>query len=86
MIRKFVGHGVGRDLHCYPEVPNFGEKGEGAPLKEGMAIAIEPMVSAGSYDIEVLNDGWTVKTKDGSLSCHFEHTVAITKRGPFVIA
>ncbi|OPX30867.1 MAG: type I methionyl aminopeptidase [Candidatus Omnitrophica bacterium 4484_171] len=86
VVRKFVGHGVGKDLHCYPEVPNFGEKGEGALLKEGMAIAIEPMVSAGSYDVEVLNDGWTVRTKDGSLSCHFEHTVAITKKGPFVIA
>jgi len=85
VIRKFVGHGVGRDLHCYPEVPNFGEKGKGVILEEGMTIAIEPMVSAGSYDVEVLDDGWTVKTKDNSLSCHFEHTVAVTKRGPFVI-
>ena len=85
VIRKFVGHGVGRDLHCYPEVPNFGRRGQGAPLKEGMAIAIEPMVSAGSYDVDILSDGWTVKTKDNSLSSHFEHTVAITKNGPLVI-
>lgn len=85
VIRKFVGHAIGRKLHLYPEVPNFGVKGEGEKLTEGMAIAIEPMVSVGSYDVEVLEDGWTAKTKDNSLSAHFEHTVAITKRGPVII-
>ena len=85
VIRRFVGHGVGKDLHCYPEIPNFGEKAKGAPLTEGMGIAIEPMVSAGSYDVEVLDDGWTVKTKDNSLSCHFEHTVVVTSKGPLII-
>lgn len=85
VIRKFVGHGIGRTLHAYPEVPNFGRPGEGELLEEGMAIAIEPMVSAGSYDISVMNDGWTVKTKDNSLAVHFEHTIAITKDGPWIL-
>jgi methionyl aminopeptidase len=85
VIRKFVGHGIGRNLQLYPEIPNFGEKGEGETLKEGMVIAIEPMVSAGNYDVEISPDGWTAKTKDNSLSAHFEHTVAITKRGPWVL-
>jgi methionyl aminopeptidase len=85
VIRKFVGHGIGRSLHCYPEVPNFGRPGEGELLEEGMAIAIEPMVSAGSYDIAVMDDGWTVKTKDNSLAVHFEHTIAITKDGHLVL-
>ncbi len=85
VIRKFVGHGIGRSLHLYPEVPNFGIKGEGEPLVEGMAIAVEPMVSCGDYDVMVEDDGWTAKTKDGSLSAHFEHTIAITKRGPVII-
>ncbi len=85
VIRNFVGHGVGKDLHCYPEVPNFGVRGEGAPLKNGMGIAIEPMISAGSYEVEVLDNGWTVKTKDNSLSCHFEHTIVVTNDGPLII-
>jgi len=85
VIRSFVGHGIGHKLHCSPEVPNFGKKGEGALLCEGMVIAIEPMISAGREDVEITSDGWTVKTKDNSLSCHFEHTVAITKRGPVII-
>ena len=85
VIRKFVGHGIGRALHCYPEVPNFGYPGEGEPLKEGMVLAIEPMISSGAFDVEVLDDGWTAKTKDNSLSSHFEHTVAITKKGPWVL-
>jgi len=85
VIRKFVGHAIGRSLHLYPEVPNFGVKGQGEKLSEGMAIAIEPMVSIGSYDVVVLDDGWTAKTKDNSLSAHFEHTIAITKQGPVII-
>ena len=85
VIRSFVGHGVGHGLHCYPEVPNFGSKGEGVLLKEGMALAIEPMFAQGGFEVKSLADGWTVKTKDNSLSCHFEHTVAITRKGPMVI-
>ncbi|MFA5271870.1 MAG: type I methionyl aminopeptidase [Candidatus Omnitrophota bacterium] len=85
VIRKFVGHAIGRELHLYPEVPNFGVKGTGEKLSEGMAIAIEPMVSIGSYDVVVLDDGWTARTKDNSLSAHFEHTIAITKKGPVII-
>lgn len=85
VVRKFVGHGIGRDLHLSPEVPNFGKQGEGEELREGMVLAIEPMVSAGGFEVEVLADGWTVKTKDNALSAHFEHTVAITKRGPKIL-
>lgn len=85
IIRKFVGHGIGRELHLPPEVPNFGEPGQGPELKEGLAIAIEPMISVGSYDVDIASDGWTAKTKDNSLSAHFEHTVAITEKGPWVL-
>jgi methionyl aminopeptidase len=85
VIRKFVGHGIGRNLHEPPEIPNFGNLGEGELLSEGMAIAIEPMVAAGGFEVEISNDGWTAKTKDGSLSAHFEHTVLITNRGPLIL-
>ena len=85
VIRKFVGHGIGRQLHLPPEVPNFGDKGKGFELYEGSAIAIEPMVSVGSFEVDMLPDGWTVKTKDNSMSAHFEHTVAVTKKGPWVL-
>ncbi|OQX88406.1 MAG: type I methionyl aminopeptidase [Candidatus Omnitrophica bacterium 4484_70.2] len=85
VIRSFVGHGIGYNLHCPPEVPNFGKSGTGEKLLEGMVIAIEPMISAGSEEVVISSDRWTAKTKDGSLSCHFEHTVAITRRGPLVI-
>jgi len=85
VIKSFVGHGIGHKLHCSPEVPNFGRKGEGTMLCEGMVIAIEPMISAGREDVEIAQDRWTARTKDGSLSCHFEHTVAITKKGPIII-
>lgn len=85
VVRKFVGHGIGRALHLPPEIPNFGSPRSGDKLKEGMAIAIEPMIAAGNFDVEVLSDGWTAKTKDNSLSAHFEHTVAITKKGPQII-
>lgn len=85
VIRRFVGHGIGRALHCPPEVPNFGIPASGTVLREGMALAIEPMISAGSFDIDILADGWTAKTSDNSLSCHFEHTIVITRKGPQVL-
>ena len=85
VIRKFVGHGIGRKLHLSPEVPNFGHPGQGQTLEEAMVLAIEPMVSAGGYDVDILEDGWTAKTADKSLSAHFEHTVAITKKGPWIL-
>jgi methionyl aminopeptidase len=85
VIRKFVGHGIGSALHRPPEVPNFGKAREGEELKEGLVIAIEPMVAVGGFDVEISADGWTAKTKDNSLSAHFEHTVAITKRGPWIL-
>lgn len=85
VVRAFVGHGIGREIHESPEIPNFGEPKKGAPLKEGMVLAIEPMVNLGSYDIEVLKDGWTAVTKDGSLSAHFEHTVVVRKDKPEIL-
>ena len=85
VVRKYVGHGVGTSLHEAPEIPNFGVSGRGVRLVPGMTIAIEPMVNAGSYDVKVMPDGWTVLTSDGSLSAHFEHTVAITADGPKII-
>ena len=81
-VKKYVGHGVGRDLHEDPNVPNFGTAGRGARLCRGMVIAIEPMVNVGSPEVKELSDGWTVNTRDGSLSAHYEHTVAITDNGP----
>ena len=85
VVRKFVGHGVGTQLHEAPEVPNFGTPGRGIRLMPGMTLAIEPMINQGGYDVKVLPDGWTVLTKDGSLSAHFEHTVAITPDGPQIM-
>ena len=85
VVRQFVGHGVGTHLHEAPEVPNFGTPGRGVRLMPGMTIAIEPMVNAGAAGVEVQPDGWTVLTKDGSLSAHFEHTVAITADGPKIM-
>lgn len=85
VVRQFVGHGVGTHLHEAPEVPNFGTEGRGIRLMPGMTIAIEPMVNAGAAGVEVQPDGWTVLTKDGSLSAHFEHTVAITADGPKIM-
>ena len=85
VVREFVGHGIGTHLHEAPEVPNFGAAGHGIRLISGMTLAIEPMVNAGSYGVKVLPDGWTVLTRDGSLSAHFEHTVAITPDGPLIM-
>jgi len=79
VVRGFVGHGIGKNLHEEPEVPNFGKQGTGLRLKSGMVLAIEPMINEGGYEVEVLGDGWTAVTKDRKLSAHFEHTVAVTK-------
>lgn len=85
VVREYVGHGIGREMHESPSVPNYGVRGKGPRLESGMVLAIEPMVNAGSPAVESLPDGWTVVTKDGSLSAHFEHTVAITENGPVVL-
>ena len=85
VVRAFVGHGVGRKLHEDPEVPNFGKAGHGPRLAPGMTIAIEPMVNAGGCDIDILDDGWTVVTRDGSLSAHFENTILITDSEPVIL-
>ena len=85
VVRQYVGHGIGTQLHEAPEVPNFGTAGRGIRLLPGMTLAIEPMVNVGSYDVKVLPDGWTVKTLDGSLSAHFEHTIVITPDGPKIM-
>lgn len=85
VVREFVGHGIGRALHEEPQVPNFGPKGKGLQLKIGMVLAIEPMINAGGHQVRVLNDGWTAVTADRSLSAHFEHTVAITQKGPEIL-
>ena len=86
VVREFVGHGIGRSLHEDPQVPNFGEKGTGIRLKRGMVLAIEPMVNAGGSEVVIRKNGWTAVTKDGSLSAHFEHTVAITENGPDILS
>lgn len=85
VVREFVGHGVGANLHEDPEVPNFGRAGHGPRLMPGMVIAIEPMINAGRPHVKILNDGWTVKTADKSLSAHFEHTIAITSSGAIIL-
>jgi len=85
VVRDFVGHGIGRKLHEAPQVPNYGLPGKGPRLKSGMVLAIEPMVNEKSYDVKILEDGWTAVTVDGGLSAHFEHTVAITDNGPEIL-
>jgi methionyl aminopeptidase len=86
VVRAFVGHGIGKKLHEEPPVPNYGEPDRGLRLREGMVLAIEPMVNAGSHEVEIKEDGWTAVTKDGSWAAHFEHSVAITKNGPFILS
>lgn len=86
VVRQFVGHGIGRNLHEEPAVPNYGRAKTGPKLKPGMVLAIEPMVNAGSFGVKVLDDGWTAVTADGKLSAHFEHTVAVTKDGPMIMS
>jgi methionyl aminopeptidase len=85
VVRDFVGHGVGKDLHEDPAVPNFGQKGVGYRLKSGMTIAIEPMINIGTHKVKVLKDGWTVVTEDRSLSAHFEHTILVSETGPEIL-
>lgn len=86
VVRQFVGHGIGRALHEEPEIPNFGEKGRGPVLKAGMVLAIEPMVNLGTWECEILENGWTAVTRDRLSSAHFEHTVAITQDGPRILS
>jgi methionyl aminopeptidase len=86
VVRTFVGHGIGRAMHEDPPVPNYGSPGKGLRLKPGLVLAIEPMVNAGTHEVEVLADGWTAVTKDRKLSAHFEHSVAITDEGPVVLS
>jgi methionyl aminopeptidase len=86
VVRDFVGHGIGRRLHEPPQVPNFGQAGTGMRLRPGMVLAIEPMVNAGGAEVTTLADGWTAVTADGSLSAHFEHTVAVTENGPEILS
>jgi methionyl aminopeptidase len=86
VIRDFVGHGIGRSLHEDPQIPNYGPPGQGPVLQPGMTFAIEPMVSAGRWEISVMPDGWTAITKDGSLAAHYEHTVALTEKGVLILS
>jgi len=85
LVREYVGHGIGKDLHEPPQVPNFGSAGQGLKLEPGLVLAIEPMVNNGGWKTKTLDDGWTVVTDDGALSCHFEHTVAVTEDGPEIL-
>ncbi len=85
VVRALVGHGVGREMHEDPQIPNYGDPGRGPRLEEGMVFAIEPMVDAGAHDVVVADDGWAIHTADGSLSAHFEHTVAVGRKGPRVL-
>jgi methionyl aminopeptidase len=85
VVREFVGHGIGAELHEDPQIANYGDRGRGPRLAEGMTLAIEPMVNVGKPGVKMLADGWTAVTRDGSLSAHFEHTVAVTKNGPLVL-
>lgn len=86
VVRDFVGHGIGRNLHEEPQVPNFGNRGTGIKLVPGLVLALEPMVNEGGHEVEVLGDGWTVVTRDRKLSAHFEHSVAITENGPLILS
>lgn len=86
VVRQFVGHGIGKRLHEEPPVPNYGNPDGGLRLRQGMVLAIEPMVNMGGYDVRIKDDGWTAVTNDGSLSAHFEHSVAITENGPYILS
>jgi len=85
VVRALTGHGIGVEMHEPPQIPNFGSPEEGEPIESGMVLAIEPMLNLGGHEVEFLSDGWTVRTKDGSLSAHFEHTVAVTPSGPEIL-
>lgn len=86
VVRDFVGHGIGQQLHEEPQVPNYGQRGRGMVLQAGMVLAIEPMINEGSPDVKMKEDGWTAVTKDGKLSAHFEHSIAITENGPVILS
>ena len=86
VVRDFVGHGIGQNMHEPPQIPNFGEPGQGVRLQAGMVFALEPMINAGTWKVKVLQDGWTAVTADGRLSAHFEHSIAITQRGPKILS
>lgn len=86
VVREFVGHGIGRKLHEEPPVPNYGDAGKGRRLRAGMVLAVEPMVNAGKKEIRILDDGWTAVTRDRSLAAHFEHSIAVTADGPYVLS
>jgi len=86
VVRDFVGHGIGRDLHEEPQIPNFGSPHQGPRLEKGMVFALEPMVNEGTYEVKILSDGWTVVTVDGKRSAHFEHTIAITEKGTEILS
>jgi methionyl aminopeptidase len=85
VVREYVGHGIGTAMHEEPQIPNYGPPGRGLKLKEGMVLAIEPMVNAGGAQTELLDDGWTVVTRDHRRSAHFEHTIAVTEHGPEIL-
>lgn len=85
VVRQFCGHGIGRDMHEDPEIPNYGQPGSGPVLKEGVVLAIEPMINMGTWEVDILDNGWTTVTKDRLPSAHFEHTVAVTKEGPVIL-
>jgi methionyl aminopeptidase len=85
VVRDYVGHGIGTSMHELPQIPNYGASGRGPRLRQGMALAIEPMVNMGTYEVKVLADKWTVVTKDGARSAHFEHSIAITEQGPWIL-
>lgn len=86
VVRDFVGHGIGQQLHEDPQVPNYGQRGRGMVLQAGMVLAIEPMINEGSFEVKIKEDGWTAVTKDGKLSAHFEHSIAITEQGPVILS
>ncbi len=86
VVRKFVGHGIGRAMHEEPQIPNYGRAGTGIELNAGMCLAIEPMINAGGYEVRIKQDGWTAVTADGKLSAHFEHTIAVTENGPVILS
>ncbi len=85
VVRMFVGHGIGREMHEEPQIPNYGPPGQGPRLRRGMTLAIEPMVNAGTHDVKILADGWTAVTRDGKKSAHFEHTICVTEATPVIL-
>lgn len=86
VVREFVGHGIGKELHEDPQIPNYGKRGTGVKLQEGMTLAIEPMINEGTWKVKVLSDGWTAQTNDGKLSAHFEHSIAVLSDGPMILS